>query len=330
MNSFGRIFRVTIFGESHGERLGVVLDGVRAGMDIARENFDEYLSRRRSTGKPGQTPRLEQDMVQIVSGIYNGKTTGAPLTLMFENKNTKSSDYKVFESHPRPSHADFTASAKFAGWNDPRGSGHFSGRLTLPLVAAGVVGRKMCGLGVEFLTSMVSVGGETDPVQIDQLLERISRSGDSVGAVVECRVRGLEVGLGEPFFDSAESVISHLLFSIPGVKGVEFGSGFGSCGMLGSEHNDLIINDKGATKTNNAGGVVGGLTNGNDLVVRVAFKPTSSISVTQMTYNKETQKQEPLLIAGRHDGCIALRGAVVAEAALAIALADLMMINKKR
>lgn len=330
MNSFGRFFRVTIFGESHGERLGVVLDGVREGMNLAPADFDDYLRRRRSSGAVGQTTRIEQDQVAIVSGIYNGKTTGAPLTLIFENKNTKSSDYKVFESHPRPSHADFTASAKFSGWNDPRGSGHFSGRLTLPFVAAGVLGRMMCGDGVRFSTRMASVGGLNDRAQIEKLLERVTRSGDSVGGVVECRVSGLTVGLGEPFFDSLESVASHLLFSIPGVKGVEFGSGFGSSDMLGSKHNDPIINDQGETLTNHAGGIVGGLSNGNDVVVRVAFKPTSSISSPQMTYNKTSRQLKELVIEGRHDGCIAIRGAVAVEAAMAIALADLMMINKTR
>lgn len=329
MNSFGRIFRVTIFGESHGLGLGVVLDGVRAGMALSSADFDDYLRRRRSSGKVGQTPRQEMDQVQIVSGIYNGKTTGAPLTLMFENRDTKSSDYKVVEKHPRPSHADFTASVKFSGWNDPRGSGHFSGRLTLPFVASGVVARMMCGPQVEFSTRVVSVGGKSEQLEIESLLERVVEAGDSVGAVVECRVRGLEVGLGEPFFDSMESVASHLLFSIPGVKGVEFGSGFGAARMFGSDHNDMIVDANGQTSSNNAGGIVGGLSNGNELVVRVAFKPTSSISVAQMTYNKESRTTEQLVIQGRHDGCIALRGAVAVESAMAIALADLMMINQR-
>lgn len=324
MNSWGQLFRVSLWGESHGEQVGVSIDGVPAGIALCIEDFEADLARRRA-GSKGTTPRCESDTPHIVSGIFEGKTTGAPLTIIFLNENTLSTDYSSLKSHPRPSHADFVAQRKYNGCNDYRGGGHFSGRLTLALVAAGVVAKKILGSDVCFHTEITAIGGTTDREQFAHIIEQTIAEHDSVGGVVECRVGGIGIGLGEPFFDSAESLIAHLLFSVPAIKGVEFGSGFRSAAMQGSEHNDCIIDGKGTTLTNHAGGIVGGITNGNELVVRAAVKPTASIAKEQMTYNFSSGTIEPLTINGRHDACIALRAAVVIEAAVAIALAELKL-----
>lgn len=324
MNSWGQLFRVSLWGESHGEQVGVSIDGVPAGIALCTEDFEADLARRRA-GSRGTTPRCESDTPHIVSGIFEGKTTGAPLTIIFLNENTRSTDYSSLKSHPRPSHADFVAQRKYDGCNDYRGGGHFSGRLTLALVAAGVVAKKILGSDVCFHTEITAIGGTTDREQFAHIIEQTIAEHDSVGGVVECRVGGIGIGLGEPFFDSAESLIAHLLFSVPAIKGVEFGSGFRSAAMQGSEHNDCIIDGEGTTLTNHAGGIVGGITNGNELVVRAAVKPTASIAKEQMTYNFSSGTVEPLVIKGRHDACIALRAAVVIEAAVAIALAELKL-----
>lgn len=224
MNSFGTLFRITLWGESHGPQIGVTLDGVPAGLPLDIPDFEADLARRRS-GAKGTTPRQENDLPQIVSGLYKGHTTGAPLTLVFENANTRSGDYDNLLTQPRPSHADRTAAVKFEGWNDPRGGGHFSGRLTLALVAAGVVAKKILG-GATFSTRLTAVGGQTDPARFDAAIDDALRDEDSVGGIVECRVAGIPAGWGEPFFDSVESAAAHLLFAIPAIKGVEFGDGF--------------------------------------------------------------------------------------------------------
>ena len=320
MNIFGHNFRLAIWGESHGQQIGISIDGIPAGVPLSAEDFETDLARRRS-GARGTTPRREPDIPQIVSGLYKGHTTGAPLTLVFENANTRSGDYDNLLTQPRPSHADRTAAVKFEGWNDPRGGGHFSGRLTLALVAAGVVAKKILG-GATFSTQLTAVGGQTDPARFDAAIDDALRDEDSVGGIVECRVAGIPAGWGEPFFDSVESAAAHLLFAIPAIKGVEFGDGFAAAALRGSAHNDPIADADGRTATNHAGGIAGGITNGNELVVRAAVKPTPSIGREQMTYNLATNKVEPLTIRGRHDVCVALRGAVVVEAAVAIALAN--------
>lgn len=322
MNTFGHQFRLAVWGESHGPQIGVTIDGVPAGLPLTEEDFETDLARRRS-GTPGTTPRREKDLPHLLSGLYEGHTTGAPLTIEFTNNDSHSQDYATVTRHYRPSHADLVAYHKFTGFNDPRGGGHFSGRLTLTLVSAGVVAKKMMP-GVTFRTRLTEIGGCTDPGQFAEVLRRAAADRDSVGGVIECRVQGLAAGLGEPFFDSAESVIAHLLFSVPAVKGVEFGSGFAGTRLRGSENNDPIVDFEGRTATNNAGGINGGITNGNELVVRAAVKPTPSIGREQLTYNLAANRIEPLTIQGRHDVCVALRGAVVVEAAVAIALADLM------
>jgi chorismate synthase len=217
------------------------------------------------------------------------------------------------------------ARQKWNGYNDPRGGGHFSGRITLGVVAAGVVAKRILGNEVRFHTDIVEIGGSRDKSQFDSIIEQARMDQDSVGGVIECRVSGIASGLGEPFFDSVESTIAHLLFSVPAVKGVEFGSGFEGVRLRGSERNDCFIDSNGHTATNNEGGINGGITNGNDLVVRVAIKPTASISHEQMTYNKELGAVAPLCIKGRHDACIVLRAAVVVESVVAIALAELKM-----
>ena len=324
MNSWGDRFRLSIWGESHGQQVGVSIDGVPAGIALSEEDFTADLERRRA-GAAGTTPRKESDTPHIVSGVYNGFTTGSPLTIEFLNENTRSGDYRNLTIQPRPSHADWVAQQKWGGYNDPRGGGHFSGRITLGMVAAGVVAKKILGEEVKFSTDIIEIGGSRDKEQWDAIISSAQQSQDSVGGVVECRVQGVKAGLGEPFFDSVESLAAHLLFSVPAVKGVEFGAGFEAARMRGSEHNDPIISADGTTATNHAGGIVGGITNGNEIVARVAVKPTASIAQPQQTLNLESGKVEELVIKGRHDVCITLRAAVVAEAALAIALADLKL-----
>ncbi len=322
MNSFGRIFRVTLFGESHGAGVGVTIDGCPPGIPVSEEDFEKDLARRRG-GARGTTPRKERDKPQVISGIYNGFTTGSPVALFFENANTRSSDYN-FRDVPRPGHADFVAEKKYKGFADLRGGGHFSGRLTVNLVAAGVIAKKVLG-EVNIHATLLEAGGSKD---IEKAVEEALKAGDSVGGLVECCVTGLSAGLGEPFFDSVESLISHAVFAIPAIKGIEFGSGFMAAAMRGSEHNDDFIDPKGTTETNHAAGINGGITNGNDIVFRVAVKPTSSISKPQETFNFRTGKRETLQVKGRHDACIALRVPPVLEAVTAIVLADLILINK--
>ena len=343
MNSFGRKFRVSIFGESHGKQIGVVLDGVPAGLELSEEDLMKDILRRKS-GARGTTPRIEADQPVIVSGVYEGHTTGAPLTILFSNTNTHSSDYSLFLDIPRPGHADFTAEIKYESCQDPRGGGHFSGRLTLPIVAAGVVGKMILEDSTclddfqvtedSICARIIELGGIPRPEGNNQpmpdvwktALDEAIREGDSLGAVVECRVEGIDIGYGEPFWDSVESVISHAIFSIPGVRGIEFGDGFAAAAMKGSEHNDPIGPD-GIPMKNGSGGVNGGISNGAPIVFRVAFKPTSSIRKEQETWNFETGRMEKLVVPGRHDVCFALRAPVVVEAMTAIALADLALVK---
>jgi chorismate synthase len=326
MNTFGRLFRISIFGESHGVNVGVTVDGCPPGIPLSESDFAHDLSRRKS-GARGTTPRKESDAPRIVSGVFDGHTTGAPLTILFDNENTRSGDYANLSVHPRPGHADWTAQQKYGGFQDYRGGGHFSGRITLGLVAAGVVAKKILR-GVDIRATIREIGGSTDPAQFDSIVEAAMTAHDSVGGVVECTVTGLPAGLGEPFFDSAESLIAHAVFSIPAIKAIEFGAGFAAARMRGSENNDPITDASGRTSTNRAGGINGGITNGNPLTFRVAIKPTPSISAPQQTLNTETGRVEELIVKGRHDACIALRAGVVVEAAAAIALTDLFLIAK--
>jgi chorismate synthase len=324
MNSFGRIFRISILGESHGPAVGVVIDGCPAGIPLAAGDFEFDLGRRKS-GARGTTPRKESDIPELVSGLFNGFTTGAPVTILFENRNVRSSDYSRMRDVPRPGHADFVASKKFGGYQDFRGGGHFSGRLTLALVAAGVVAKKLLGeMSIE--ATLTEAGGMND---IEAAVEKAIEADDSIGGLIECRVKQVPVGLGEPFFDSLESQLSHMVFAIPAIKGIEFGSGFSASAMKGSEHNDNILDSSGKTETNHAGGINGGISNGNDLVFRVAVKPTSSTSQVQRTMNMKSGRVEDMKIEGRHDKCIALRVPPVLEAATAIVLADFMLMEQQ-
>ena len=319
MNSFGRNFRISIFGESHGTLIGVTIDGCRPGIPLNEEEFNTDLKRRQA-GAAGTTPRVESDRPRIVSGWFNGFTTGAPLTIVFENENTKSGDYSHLVKQPRPGHADWVAMKKFDGFNDFRGGGHFSGRLTLGLVAAGVVAKKVIG-DIHVSARLIEAGGKKD---IEAAIAEAVEAKDSIGGIIECTASPMPIGLGEPFFDSVEAMLAHAAFSIPAIKGIEFGSGFEAARLRGSQHNDRIISVDGKTDTNNAGGINGGLTNGNDLVFRVAVKPTSSTSQPQQTINLESGKVEELVIGGRHDTCIALRVPVVLEAITAVVLAGFL------
>lgn len=486
MNSFGRIFRVSIFGESHGESVGIVIDGCPAGLTLTAEDLLPDLERRKGGQGKGTTPRKEDDYPFFKSGIFNGKTTGAPITIIFENKNTRSEDYDKQRSIPRPGHADWVAHQKYGGNEDYRGGGHFSARLTTGLVAAGAIAKKLLSfvgtspqtplqrrgaldsdlpgyitnstdnwmhlsafakqnrknptpaedklwqevrnrkikgfkfrrqhpingfipdfvclekklvleidgeyhnekeqmeydelrtkwlaaskykmlrftnedvladidriiktIGDELLSEsgspsplerelegevekaitihaeVTEIGGEKD---LEKGLQNAIDAKDSVGGIVECKVNGLPVGLGEPFFDSVESQIAHITFAIPAVKGIEFGSGFAAAKMFGSQHNDAIENMQGKTRTNHAGGIVGGISNGNELIFRIAIKPTASTPKQQNSLNWDTGQTEDFSVKGRHDLCVALRAPVILEAATAVALVDLFLLEQK-
>jgi chorismate synthase len=340
MNSFGRLFRISIFGESHGESVGITIDGCPAGLSLVQEDFLPDLERRKGGSQKGTTPRKEDDLPIFKSGLFNNKTTGAPLTILFENNNTRSGDYEKQRAVPRPGHADFVAHKKFGGFEDYRGGGHFSGRLTVAVVAAGVIAKKLlamagegngvgkqrAGEGITVGATILEIGGETD---LEKGLQKAIDAKDTIGGLIECRAKGLPAGLGEPFFDSVESVLSHAVFAIPAVRGIEFGTGFSAARMFGSEHNDAIEDMQGRTRTNHAGGVVGGISNGNELIFRIAVKPTSSTPKEQQTLNWETGQQESFSVKGRHDLCIALRVPVVLEAVTAFVLADLLLLEQQ-
>jgi chorismate synthase len=326
MNSFGRLFKVTIFGESHGESAGINIDGIPAGLPLQVEDFLPDIERRKGGTQKGTTPRQETDLPIFKSGVFNDKTTGAPLTILFENNNTRSGDYQKQRAVPRPGHADFVAGKKFGGFEDYRGGGHFSGRLTVCLVAAGVIAKKLLAhLQITTEAVITEIGGEAD---LEKGLQKAIDAKDSIGGIVECRVKGLPIGLGEPFFDSAESLLAHAVFAIPAVRGIEFGTGFAAARMFGVEHNDAIEDASGKTVTNHAGGIVGGITNGNKVVFRIAIKPTSSTPKEQHTWNSETNEVESFSVKGRHDLCIALRVPVVLEAVTAMVFADLLLLEQ--
>lgn len=323
MNTLGSQFRVSIFGESHGKWIGITIDGCPPGLPVAVADFSADLERRKA-GAAGTTPRKEDDVPAFASGVFHNRTTGAPLTIIFENNNIRPADYEAIKATPRPGHADFVLDKRSGGFNDYRGGGHSSGRLTVALVAAGVVAKKIL-TGITIKAHLAEAGGNVD---IDAAINQAIAEQDSIGGIVQCSVTGLPLGIGEPFFNSLESVISHAVFSIPAVKGIEFGSGFEAARMKGSNHNDAIINDRGTTRTNYAGGINGGISNGNEIYFRVAIKPTSSTPQEQQTWNNQTQKVEAFTVKGRHDLCIALRAPVVVEAATAIAIADLFLIRQ--
>ena len=351
-NVFGKKINVSIFGESHGALVGATLGGIDAGIKINKEYIADKLTKRRPFGKIS-TARREADEFRIVSGEFQGYTTGAPLTIIIENHDTKSSDYSKFLDTPRPSHADFTANVKYHGFQDYRGGGHFSGRVTAALVAVGAIlqahleekgiyiGTHISAMknirdrafqnyesDIEALSkkSFPVLSAESEASML-HLIENAATRGDSVGGILESAVIGIDAGLGEPFFDSVESEIAHILFSIPAVKGVSFGRGFGFSELFGSEANDAYETD-GAniyTKTNNNGGILGGITTGMPLIVNTAIKPTPSIFGEQDTVSLSKLENTKLEIKGRHDPAIIHRARAVVDAALAIAIYDLSL-----
>ncbi len=323
MNTFGRIFKVSIYGESHNRNIGITLDGVPAGISLSTDDFKDELNRRKPNHF-GTTPRNEPDEPIITAGVFKGKTTGTPINIIFENHQHKSNNYSEnLLIKPRPGHIDFVAKHKYFGFADFRGSGHFSGRLTVALVAAGIVARKIFPINIE--TKILEIGGLQN---YEDFLHQIASKGDSAGGILETIVSNMPVGLGEPFFDSVESLISHLIFSIPGAKGIEFGAGFSSAKMLGSEYADSLINADGKTMTNNSGGIIGGITNANDIVFRTAFHPPVSIKKTLKTFNYETNQIEDIQTYGEHDVCYVLRVPPIIDACISIVFADLFLIRK--
>lgn len=354
--TYGMNLKVTLFGESHGESIGAVITGLPCGIELDMAGIAKHMARRAPGHSDTATPRKEADIPQIQSGLYNGKTTSAPLCVIIKNTSQHSADYDAYAMRPRPGHADYTAYIKYNGMNDPRGGGHFSGRLTAPLNFAGAVCMQTLEkVGVHIGAHAYEIAGVQDtpfnPVQpgaetiagikekafptlsdeagekMREAILQASREGDSVGGVVECACIGLPVGLGEPFFDSVESSISALLFAIPAVRGVEFGAGFELARLSGSQSNDPFYLDGGMvkTRTNNCGGVLGGITDGMPLVFRTAFKPTPSISKKQETIDFDKMDSTEIEIHGRHDPCIVPRAVPVVESAAAIALLDLMI-----
>lgn len=318
---WGNNLKISIFGESHGEAIGVTVCGLPSGLEIDCDFIKSELLRRAGGHDEFSTPRLEADEFKFLSGIFNGKVSGSPVCCVIPNINTRSSDYDKIKNNMRPSHADYTAFVKYSGNNDFRGGGHFSGRITAALVVAGAMAKM-------YLKSKgIIVDGKIVTDNLDNKILNAKANGDSVGGMVEVVAEGVPAGVGQPFFDSVESVIAHLLFSVPGVKGVEFGAGFDLAEMTGSEANDefYVENGKVMTRTNNSGGINGGITNGMPIVVRAAFRPTPSISIAQNTIDIADMKNISYSINGRHDPCIARRAVVVAESAVAIGLTDLLL-----
>lgn len=354
-SSFGDYVRISIFGESHGDAIGVVLDNLPAGYAVCPDEINRQMARRAPGRDLAATPRSEGDQVRIVSGLLNGKTTGAPLCGMIENTNTRSADYENLRVQPRPGHADYTGAIRYGGANDVRGGGHFSGRLTAPLTFAGAVCRQiLVTQGIRIGAHALHIAGiydsPFDPVNVpDELLARLSteyfalidrtqepamrqkiedarQALDSVGGVVECAVTGLPAGIGSPMFYGVENVLSAILFGIPAVKGVEFGDGFQSSQLRGSENNDAFRVTGGAVKTvtNHSGGILGGITTGMPLVLRAAFKPTPSIAQEQDSVDLTAMTNTKLQVKGRHDPCIVPRAIPVVEAAVAVGLINLL------
>ena len=350
-NTFGNALTVTVFGESHGKSIGAVLDGIPSGMEVNLDYINEKMALRRPFGAIS-TSRREPDPISFESGVFEGKTTGTPLCITIKNSDTKSGDYSAMKSVARPGHADYTGFCKYGGFNDYRGGGHFSGRITAALVAAGsiiryaleskgvVIGshiKEIAGISDRSFenprTEIATLSGSAFPLltkelekpMTDRILEAKARL-DSVGGIVETAVCGLCPGLGDPFFDSVESVISHGVFSVPAVKGIEFGEGFGLSKMCGSEANDPFeINDgKIVTSTNRNGGINGGITNGNDVIFRTVIKPTPTIGQKQRTVDFREKKEVVLEAKGRHDPCIVHRAAVVIDSVTALAAGDLL------
>ncbi|WP_287586224.1 chorismate synthase [Candidatus Borrarchaeum sp.] len=350
-NSLGEKFRITSFGESHGKCVGVVIDGCPSGLSLSEDDIQPELNRRRPGQSQITTKRQEEDQVEILSGVFNGYTTGAPICMLIWNKDVDSTKYELFRDVPRPGHADFTARQKYGGFNDYRGGGRFSGRITASFVMAGAVARKLLRdvLNVDITAHTIEIGGikakkiedislikknvEKTPIRtadletaekMIELVIQAENEGDSIGGIIECIVTNVPIGLGEPIFSSLESDISKAIFSIPAVKGIEFGAGFRVSRMKGSENNDKFTFKNGQilTKTNNAGGILGGISTGMPITFRIAIKPTASITKKQESVSISEKKETELQIEGRHDPCIVPRAVPVVESMTAMVLAD--------
>jgi chorismate synthase len=349
-NSIGKEFVVTTFGESHGKVVGVVVDGCPAGLALSEKDFQEELDRRIPAEPKIVSARVEKDTAKILSGVFNGFTTGAPIALTVENKETNSSDYEAIKDLPRPGHSDYSARVKYGGFNDYRGGGRFSGRVTVALIMAGAIAKKLLSrFDVDVLAYTSAIGqvkadrkfsveeirknryaaptrcpnlvcGE----QMEEAIVNAKKEGDSLGGTIECLALGMPVGVGDPLFDSLDADLAKALFAVPAVKGVEFGAGFAAAELTGSENNDefLLENGRVATSTENAGGILGGLSNGMPIMIRAAIKPTPSIAKEQKTVNLSTMENAALSVKGRHDPCVVPKAVPAIEAAVAITLAD--------
>lgn len=327
-STYGKNLKISIFGQSHSEAIGVTVDGIPAGIRIDMEELQSFMDRRAPGKSRYSTPRKEGDKPEFLSGLVNNTTCGAPLTAIIRNTNTRSSDYDNIRDIPRPGHADYTAHVKYGGFEDVSGGGHFSGRLTAPLcIAGGIAKQILSSQGIKISAFIKEIGGNSsDPfMAIDQAREK----GDSVGGIIECVVTGLPAGVGNPMFDGVENNVAKAVFSIPAVKGIEFGRGFDAARICGSENNDEFYfdGDKVKTRTNNHGGILGGITSGMPVVFRVAIKPTPSISIEQNSISYSKGENAKLAVRGRHDPCIVPRAVPCVEAAAAIALYDLILDN---
>ena len=336
-SSFGKNIKVTIFGESHGPAIGCVLTGFPAGFAPDMDKLKAFMQRRASRGQAGATARSEEDLPEVLSGLFEGKTCGTPIAAVIRNNNTRSSDYANLNVCPRPGHADLTWNAKTNGANDYRGGGHASGRLTAPMCFAGALAKQYLeSQGVAVNASICSIkdhqiSDNRDEFGLDEeakkIIEEAQKAGDSVGGIIECAIKGLPIGLGSPIFDGVENKLSQAIFGIPAVKGIEFGSGFQGTKLMGSQNNDAFTYQNGqpVTKTNNAGGILGGITNGMPVTFRVAIKPTPSIAKEQQTVDLDAKKDTSLEIKGRHDACIVPRALPVVEAIAALTALDLLL-----
>lgn len=354
--NFGNKIKITVFGQSHSEAIGVVIDGLPAGFELDFKKISAFMARRAPGQNDLSTPRKESDEVKIISGTVSGKTCGAPLCAVIENTNTRSGDYDKLRTLPRPSHSDYAAYVKHGGFNDIRGGGNFSGRLTAPLCFAGAVCIQMLeSKGIHIGAHIASIGNidddRFDPVCVDktdfneisqknfpviddrqgELMRKeiyaVKSVGDSIGGTIECAITGVDAGIGEPIFDGIENRLSQAVFGIPAVKGIEFGSGFDGSKLTGSQNNDsfICVNKKIKTATNNHGGILGGISSGMPIIFRCAIKPTPSIGIRQQTVNLENGDEEELVIGGRHDPCIVPRAVPCVEAAAAVVMADFLL-----
>ena len=331
-STFGKNIKISVWGQSHSPAIGVTIDGIRAGEKIDAEKLQQFMDRRAPGKDRFSTPRKEADKVEFLSGLVDSHTCGAPISAMIENTNTRSQDYDKLRDVPRPSHSDYPAYVRYNASNDVAGGGHFSGRLTAPICIAGGIAKQLLEKeGIIVSAQIKSIGGETDLDKAYQIIDRARESQDSVGGIIECTVTGLPVGIGDPMFDGMENRISQAIFAIPAIKGIEFGNGFECANLFGSQNNDefYMDGDRVRTRTNNHGGILGGLTSGEDLVFRVAVKPTPSIGKEQSSVSLSLGEDTNLKITGRHDPCIVPRAVVCIEAAAAIAIYDAYLDYRK-